>query len=44
MDCNDLERVGVTILAKKHVFWHDYKINILDTIVPRRLFRVAERV
>ena len=33
MDSNDLERErGVTILAKNTaVFWHDYKINILDT-------------
>src|SRR4051794_8235386 len=33
MDSNDLERErGVTILAKNTaVYWHDYKINILDT-------------
>jgi GTP-binding protein len=33
MDSNELERErGVTILAKNTaVFWHDYKINILDT-------------
>lgn len=33
LDSNDLEREkGVTILAKNTaVFWHDYKINILDT-------------
>lgn len=33
MDSNELERErGVTILAKTTgVFWHDYKINILDT-------------
>lgn len=33
MDSNDLEREkGVTILAKNTaVFWHDFKINILDT-------------
>lgn len=33
MDSNDLERErGVTILAKNTaVFWHEYKINILDT-------------
>lgn len=33
MDSGDLERErGVTILAKNTaVFWHDYKINILDT-------------
>ncbi|MBP7876146.1 GTP-binding protein, partial [Candidatus Woesebacteria bacterium] len=33
MDSNELERErGVTILAKNtSVFWHEYKINILDT-------------
>lgn len=33
LDSNELERErGVTILAKNTaVFWHDYKINILDT-------------
>lgn len=33
MDSNELEREkGVTILSKNTaVFWHDYKINILDT-------------
>ena len=33
MDSNELERErGVTILAKNTaVFWHDYKLNILDT-------------
>jgi len=33
LDSNELERErGVTILAKNtSVFWHDYKINILDT-------------
>ena len=33
LDSNDLERErGVTILAKNTVvFWHDYKIDILDT-------------
>lgn len=33
LDSNDLEREkGVTILAKNTaVFWHDYKINIIDT-------------
>ncbi len=33
MDSNELERErGVTILAKNTaVYWHDYKINILDT-------------
>ncbi len=33
LDSNDLERErGVTILSKNTaVFWHDYKINILDT-------------
>lgn len=33
MDSNDLERErGVTILAKNTaVYWHEYKINILDT-------------
>jgi len=33
MDSNDLERErGITILAKNTaVFYHDYKINIVDT-------------
>lgn len=33
LDSNDLERErGVTILAKNtSIFWHDYKVNILDT-------------